>query len=179
MAISASSLSVDLIVRGGPGRSIFDDGKAAVTSNSTWNQGDQICFDTGLICLRAVSATGDAATIVGIADNVVTSGKLAGPYDGLTPVNAAQVSPGFAGPKYGVSARLTLKTGDAFAIGAKVYLADGANTQTVSSTDPGDHNHVGIFVGLAAVASAAAGQTGDVLYGCRYPNGTAGTLSLG
>lgn len=179
MAISASSLSVDNIVRGGPGRSIFEDGKAAVGTGSTWNQGDQICFDTSLVILRAVTGTGDAATIVGVADNVVTSGKLAGPYDGLTAVNAAQVSPGFVGPKYGVTARLTLKTGDAFNIGDKVYLADGADTQTVSSTDPGDHNHVGIFVGLVAVASAAAGQTGDVLYGCRYPNGSGGTLILG
>jgi hypothetical protein len=179
MSISAASFSVDDIVRGGPGKSIFDDGKAASTSNSTWHQGSQICFDTGLLCLRAVTATADAATIVGIADNVVTSGKLAGPYDGLTAVDAAQVSPGFAGPKYGVTARLKLKTGDAFNIGSKVYLADGQDDQTVSSVNPGDANHVGIYVGLSATASAAAGATGDILYGCRYPNGTAGTLSLG
>lgn len=177
MAITSAAFSVDNIVRGGPGKSLFESGKVAVTSNSTWLQGDQICWDTGLLCLRAVSATGDAATIVGVADNVVTSGKLAGPYDGLTPVNAAQVTPDFVGPKYGVTARLTLKTGDAFSIGVKVYLANGLDTQTVSSTNPGDNNHVGIFVGQT-VASAAAGQVGDVLYGCRYPNGTAGVIQF-
>lgn len=179
MAISASSGSVDNLVRSGPGRSIFEDGKAAVGSGSTWNQGDQICFDTSLHYLRAVTATGDALTIVGIADNVVSAGALVGPYQGLTAVAGAQVSPGFVGPKYGVTARLTLKTSDAFNIGDKVYLADGQSCQVVSSSNPGDGNYVGIFMGPSAVASASAGQTGDILYGARYPAAAATSLQLG
>lgn len=178
MAITAATSSVDRIIRGGPGKSIFDDGKAAISSSSSWYQGDLICFDTSAHILRVVAATGDAVTFVGIADNQVISGQLSGPYDGLTAVNAAQVTPGFTGPKYGVSAQMILKTSDAFVMGAKVYLCN-VDSQTVSSVDPGDANHVGIFVGPSAVASAAAGQQGAILIGCRYPNGTGGTLNLG
>lgn len=178
MSISASSGPSDLIVRGGPGKSMFEDGKAAVTVNSTWNQGDQICFDTGLLCIRAVTATGDGVTFVGVADNTVSAGQLASPYAGLTPVNAAQVTPGFAGPKYGVTARWKLHTGDAFAIGQKVYLSNGDDAQTVTSTNPGDANYIGIYVGLVPVTSAAAGQTGDIRVGLRYPNATGGVLSF-
>lgn len=178
MAITASTSSVDAIVRGGPGKSLFEDGKSAVGSTSTWNQGDFICFDTSLGYLRAVTATGDAATIVGVADNQIASGVLNSPYAGLTAVNAAQVTPGFVGPKYGVTVRATLKTGDAFAVGGKVFLANGQTTQTISSVDPGDANYIGIFVG-PAVSSAAAGQTGDFLIGYRYPTGSTGYLNLG
>lgn len=176
MAITASTSAVDAIVRGGPGKSIFEDGKAAVDSSSTWKQGDLLKFDTSAHALRIVSSTADAATFVGIADNSVTSGKLVGPYDGLTQVDTAQVSPGFVGPKYGVTARLTLKTGDAFNIGSLVYLTDGGDSQTVTSTDPGSTDHIGVFVGLTAVASAVAGQTGDILIGARFPNPSGSAL---
>jgi hypothetical protein len=175
MSISASSGNNDLIVRGGPGESLFEDGRAAVVVGSTaatWNQGDLMCFDTGALTLRPVSATGDGVTFVGVADNAVTNGQLNSPYQGLTPVDASQKGPGFVGPKYGVTARLLLHVGDSFTIGAKVYLSNGDNTQTVTVTDPGDHNYVGIFVGLVPVTSAVAGQTGDILIGARYPFGT-------
>lgn len=178
MAITASTSSVDAIVRGGPGKSLFDDGKSATGTGSTWNQGDFICYDSTLTYLRAVTATGDAVKIVGVADNAITSGQLNSPYGSLTPVNAAQVTPGFAGPKYGVTVRATLKTSDAFVLGGKVYLANGGDTQTISSSDPGDGNYIGIFVG-PGVASAAAGQTGDFLIGARYPSATGTGLNFG
>lgn len=169
MAIIVSTTSVDAIVLGGPGKSVFEDGKAASGATSTWLQGDLICLDTSTHVLRRVAATADSATFVGVSDNVVTAGKLAGPYDGLTAVDASQKSPGFVGPKYGVVAAMTLKTSDAFNIGDKVYLADTLNCQTVSVTDPGDHNYVGIFQGPSAVASATAGQTGNILINSVYP----------
>lgn len=175
MAITAAAASVDRIVRGDTGQTLFQSGKSAVSSSSTWKQGDLIAFLSGI--LNKVSATGNAVTFCGIADNAVTSGKLVGPYDGLTAVDAAQVTPDFVGPKYGVVARLVLKTSDAFAVGAKVYLADGLTTQTVTSSDPGDGNYIGIFVG-ATVASAAAGQQGDVLIGARYPAATGTGLNF-
>jgi hypothetical protein len=179
MAITASTLSVDNIVRGGPGKSLFEDGKT-VAGSSTWNQGDLVCFDTSSHSVRVVAATGDAVTIVGVADNNVISGKLVGPYTGLTQVDAAQSSPGFVGPKYGVTARLKLHTGDAFVLGCKVYLSDGDDTQTVTSTAP-DANYIGIFVGSggSAVASAAADQLGDILIGARYPSATGTGLNFG
>lgn len=173
MAITASTLSVDNIVRGGPGKSLFEDGKTMAGTN-TWNQGDILCLDSSSHTIRVVAATGDAVTLLGVADNNVISGKLVGPYTGLTQVNAAQVSPGFVGPKYGITVRLKLHTGDAFVLGCKVYLSDGDDCQTVTSTAP-DTNYVGIFQG-AAVASAAAGQLGDVLLGARYPSATGSGL---
>lgn len=177
MAITAATSSSNNIVRKGPGKTIFEEAKPVVSASSTWLQGEILCFDTSSHIIRRVAATGDAATLLGVADNVVTSGKLAGPYDGLTAVDAAQVSPGIVGPKYGVEVSLVLKTADAINPGDKVYLADGLSTQTVSVTDPGDHNHVGIYLG-AAIASAAAGQLITVLLGARYPAGTGGTLLL-
>lgn len=177
MAITAATVFSDNIIRKGPGKTVFEDAKPAVTSSSTWLQGEILCFDTGSHIIRRVAATADAATLLGVADDSVTSGKLAGPYDGLTAVDAAQVSAGIVGPKYGVEASLKLKTADAFNVGDKVYLADTLDTMTVSSTDPGDHNHIGVFVGVT-VASAAAGQKGAVLVGARYPAGTGGTLLL-
>lgn len=169
MAITAATSAFDSIVRGGPGASVFEDGKAACSSASTWLQGDFIYLDTSVHVLKRVAATGDAATLVGVADNSVTSGKLVGPYDGLTAVDAASVGPGFVGPKYGVISSKTLKTSDAFVIGGKVYLSNGGDTQTVTSTDPGGDLYVGIFVGPAAVASAAAGQQGQIKIIARYP----------
>lgn len=171
MAISASTSGYDSIILSGPGKSLFENGKVAA-GTSTWNQGDIMCFDTSTHVIRAVAATGDAVTLIGVADNSVVSGKLLGPYTGLTATNAAEVGPGFAGPKYGVVANPILNTGDAFAIGAKVYLIDALSCQTVSSTDPGDHNYIGIYQG-PAVTSAAAGQKGPVLIGARYPSATA------
>jgi hypothetical protein len=138
-----------------------------------------MCFDTTALNIRAVTATGDAATLIGISDVQVTSGKLAGPYDGLTAVDASQVGPDFVGPKFGVEADMVLNTGDAFTMGCKVYLKDTTNTQTVSVSNPGDNNYIGLFVDMnGPVTSASAGQVGRILIGCRYPNGTGGTLTF-
>jgi hypothetical protein len=174
MAITAAT-SADRIVRRGPGKSLFESGKSASGSTSTWNQGELICLDATTHTLRRIVATADAATLVGISDNVIVAGKLVGPYSGLTATDAAEVGPDFAGPKYGVTASLTLKTGDAFNPGDKVYAADTLTSATVSITDPSDHNHVGIYVGKA-ITAAIAGQTGPILIGCRVPNGTGGAL---
>lgn len=168
MAITAATKNVNRIVRDGPGKSMFEAGQYAVDSSSTWVQGDLLKFDSSAHALRVVSATGDSAAFVGIADNAVTGGKLVGPYAGLTDVNAAQATPGFAGPKYGVVANMILKTSDTFDIGDPVYLCEGGTSQTVTSTQPGSEDPIGIFVGPAAVASAAAGQNGQIRIGCHY-----------
>ncbi len=169
MSISAFGANFDAIVKDGPGRTMFESGKAVVSTASTWNQGDLVYLDTSAHVLKRVGSTADAATIQGVADNVVTAGKLAGPYDGLTPTDAAQVTPDFAGPRYGVVAALVLKTSDAFNPGDKVYLVEGGNSQTVSSTAAGGE-YVGIFVG-AAIASAGAGSRGYVRIGQRIATG--------
>lgn len=174
MAITASTLNQDAIYRSDNLQCRFEDGLTFVTTSITWNQGDFLCFDTSAHTIRRVAATGDAATIIGIAQQGITSGVVDGPYQGLATTNAPRA---FVGPCYGVTAYRILKTGDAFNPGVKVYLADGGTTQTVSSTDPGDGNYVGLYDGLA-VSSAAAGQTGFVKIGCRYPTATGGELEF-
>ena len=168
MSIASTGFGVDRISRQDEGKSLFDEAKNAVTSSQTWYQGDLMCFDTSLNVIRAVSATADAATFIGIADNTVLNGQLLGPYTGLTPVDGAQVSPGIVGPKYGCWANMKLNVGDVFTVGAKVYLS--TDTQTVTVTNPGDGNYIGIFMdpGLTAVS----GSTGNVLIGARYPSAT-------
>lgn len=171
MSISAASASYPgNILRGSPGSTMFESGKAVSSSASNWLQGEFVYLDTSNHILNRVSATGNAATIMGMADNVVTAGKLAGPYDGLTAVDAAQVSPDFTGPRIGVIGQPKLKTSDAFHPGDKVYLSDGGDSMTVTSTDPGDGNYVGIYVG-ATVASAASGARGPVRVGARVHTG--------
>lgn len=170
MAITAAA-GANRIVRGGPGKSVFEDGKSMCGALSTWNQGELICLDaTGY--LRRVAATTDAETLVGISDDAITAGSLVGPYAGLTAVDAAQAAVGFVGPKYGVEADLTMKTGDHFTPGCKVYLVDALDSATVSVTDPGATGHTGNYVGIYTgvdVAAAAAGQKGRILVGARYP----------
>lgn len=167
MAITAATSAKDRIIRSDSGKTLFDDAKNVVSSSVSWKQGDLLAFDTGNHVLKVVSTTGDASNFCGIADNTVTSGALAGPYDGLTAVDAAQSSPGIVGPKYGVVASLKLKSGDAFHPGDQVFLCNGSDSQTVTSTDPGSTDNIGIYVG-ASVASAASGQEGPIKIGARY-----------
>jgi hypothetical protein len=176
MAITQAQ-SADRLTRRGPGRTLFESGKSAVTLGAaacTWGQGVLLCLDAATFLLRPVAATADAATLAGLSDNVVNSGKLQGPYDGLTAVDAASQGPDFSGPKIGVTGTLTLKTGDAFTPGCKVYLADGLDSATVSVTDPGDHNYVGLYSGPAV--TAAAGATGPIFVGARTQLGTGAAL---
>jgi len=173
MAISAATYSVDRIIRSkaNNGKSMFEDGKSVCNSSSTWYQGDLICRDATSGCLRVIAATTDAATLVGIADNQVSSGKLYSPYNGLTYVDAAQVSPGFVGPKYGVVASMKLNTGDTLIPGQKVYSCDATDTQTVTATVAG--SSVGIYVG-SGVTSAPAGTLVPVLIQANYPQADQG-----
>jgi predicted RecA/RadA family phage recombinase len=171
MSITAATASYPAnIFQGSPGKTLFESGKSVSSSASNWVQGDFVYLDTGNHILNRVSSTGNAATIMGVADNVVTAGKLAGPYDGLTAVDASQVTPEFTGARYGVVSQPKLKASDAFHPGDKVYLSDGGDTQTVTSSDPGDGNYVGIYVGVT-VASAASGQRGFIRVGSRIHTG--------
>ena len=133
MSITAAGANFDAIVQDGPGKTMFESGKAVVSSASNWNQGDLVYLDTTNHILNRVSSTAHAISIQGVADNVVTSGKLAGPYDGLTAVDAAQVTPDFAGSRYGVVASMKLVSGQAYNVGAKVYLWDSGLVSSVDS----------------------------------------------
>lgn len=166
MAITAATTGKNRIFRSENPRSLFESAKNVVTSASSWQQGDLLAYDTSSHIVRVVSSTADSANFLGIADNVVSSGKLVGPYSGLTKTDASEALGDLHGPVYGVEGMMKLKSGDVFTSGLKVYLANGADTQTVSSVDPGDANHIGIYVG--PTVTAGSGSEGPCLIGARY-----------
>jgi len=160
------STSKNNIVREIAPKSLFESAKAVLSADVTYNQGDLIAFDTSAKVLK-VAGTADIDNLLGVARQKIVEGVQASPYQG-TDVDASQAIDDCAGPVYGVVAFMTLKTGDAFAAGDKVYLT--ADPQTVTSTDPGSGKHCGVYQG-GTVASAAAGQVGDILIGARYSLG--------
>lgn len=146
-------------------KSIFESAYGVLSSSVTYNQGDFIAFDTSAKVLK-VAGTADIDNLLGIARQSIVNGVAPNPYQG-TAVDASQAIADVAGPVYGVVASMVLKTGDAFTLGCKVYLT--ADPQTVTVTDPGSGaKNCGIYNGPLAVASAAAGQKGDILIGARY-----------
>lgn len=175
MAITAATTAKDRVFRSDAVKSLFEAGLAFVDTTITFKQGDHIYFDDATNLIKRCAATANAATYLGISPVSITLGILAGPYDGLTNVTS-QAPSEFQGPMYGFTALSTLKTGDTFNPGDKVYLADGADSQTVSVTDPGDANYVGIYVGAAT--TAAAGQQGTVKIGLRGLAGTGAALQF-
>lgn len=160
-----TTVAKNRIVRQVAPNSVFAAAQPVLSSSVTFNQGDLIAFDTSAKVLKAVSASTDGANILGIAPVSVSSGKLISPYQG-TAVDAAQAITDLSGPIYGVVAKLKLLSGDVFHPGDKVYLTAASDAQTVSSTDPGDGNHVGIF--QDAQVTAVSGSEGNVLVGARY-----------
>jgi hypothetical protein len=174
----AATTAFDAIIRSGAnnGKSMFDDLAASSgASTNSWNQGDLLCYDTSNFYLRAVTATGDGLSVIGIADQTVTSGKLAGPYDGLTQNNTASYGLAPSGPKYGVVAQMKLVSGVAYNFGCKVFLTN-TDAQTVSSTG-GDTNYVGVYVG-PTLASAGSAVRGACLIGARWPAATGTGLNF-
>lgn len=166
MAITAATSGKNRIFVSVAPKSEFERAKDVLSSAVTYKQGDLLAFDTSSKILKVVSTTADSANFLGIADNFVTSGKLVGPYTGLTATDAAEAIGQVEGPKYGVIATLKLLSGDAFTPGAKVYLANGADSQTVTITDPSDGKNIGLYQGPALTAGATS--EGPILLGCRY-----------
>jgi hypothetical protein len=173
MAITASTAAKNRVYRSNARKSFFEDAQSVVSTAVSWNQGDLLYFDDATNLIKVVAATGNAATFLGIADNTVSAGKLVGPYAGLTAVTAAEAISALVGPSFGVEALMKLKSGDTFNPGDKVYLADGADSQTVTSTDPGDANFIGQYQGAAVTAGSTSegvcllfgrGKTGTVQY---------------
>ncbi len=169
MAITASTSAKNRVFRSDARKSFFEQAKYAVDSTISWNQGDLMYLDTSAHLIKVVAATGNAATFLGVADNTVISGKLVGPYTGLTAVTAAEAISSLVGPSFGVEAKMKLLASDAFVTGGKVYLCN-SDSQTVSSTDPGDQNFIGFF--QDAAITAAAGDEGVILLCGRGALGT-------
>lgn len=159
------STSYNNVIKAG-GKALFDDASSVITSAVSFNQGDLIAYDATNDRLKAFAADTDSATLVGVARCKVVSGKLASPYS--TATDAAEAAGAIVGPEYGGLYELTMKTADAFNPGDLVYSA-GTDPQLITSVDSGAGSEVvGIYVGKA-VGSAAAGQKGQFVIGCRYP----------
>jgi len=153
----------NLIVRSVRPGSIFESALSVISSAISFNQGDLLYLDTATHLIKALDSDAHAANVLGIARNTVVNGKLVSSYSG-TAVDAAQAIADIAGPQYGVIALLSLKSGDTFNAGDKVYY--GGDAQTVSSTGT---NAVGIFQDASITASA--GSTGKVLIACNLGSG--------
>lgn len=169
MAITASTSSANRIYVSVDPKSLFERAEDVLSSSVTYNQGDLLAFDTSSKILKVVSTTADADNFLGIANNVVYQGKLVGPYTGLTQTNAAEAIGQVLGPVYGVVANMKLLSGDAFTPGCKVYLAWTGDSQTVTSSDPGDGKNIGIYNGPSVTAGATS--QGPCLIGARYGMG--------
>ena len=70
----------------------------------------------------------------GIAPATIEDGKLPVPY--VTDVDASRAISAIPGPVAGVVAKLVLKTGDALAFGAPVYLDGASGAYHVTATQP-------------------------------------------
>ena len=160
-----ATLPINNLIRGIP-KSIFESAINVIGSSNSWNQGDILAFDTSAKVLKAVSADSDSPNVLGVARQTIVSGKVRSPYTG-TAVDASQAIEDIAGPAYSVVAKLILKTGDAFAPGALVYLYTAGDAQHVTSTQPGTNPAIGIYQG-ANISSAASGATGEILVGNNY-----------
>lgn len=158
------STAINNIVRSVAPKSKFESCIAVLSTAVNYNQGDLIAFDTSAKVLT-VATTANVASLLGVARQTVINGVTKSPY--TTAVDASQAIEDVGGPVYGVVAFFNGKVGDAFTPGCAVYLT--ADPQTLTVTDPGSNDSVGIYQGRAA--TGAAGATIDVLVGSRYLSG--------
>lgn len=157
-----ATIPVNNIIRSVAPKSLFESALSVLSSSVSYNQGDLIAFDGTNNVLKAVTGSGQADNILGVARQTIASGKVASPYSG-TAVDSAQAIEDVAGPVYGIVAALKLKSGDSFTPGCKVYLTS-TDAQTVSSGAAG--NHIGLYQGASVTAGTAS--VGDILVGARY-----------
>jgi hypothetical protein len=149
-------------------KSMFDAAGAVLSSAVNINQGDLVAMDTSSHILKAVTADTDDQKILGVSPVTIVSGQMKSPYS--TSNDAAIGASELPGPRYGNVHGLKLHTGDAFNPGDLVYLSTADDAQTVTSVQGGGAKvAIGVYQG-SAIASAAAGQLGDILVGCRFPD---------
>jgi hypothetical protein len=165
VSITASTANLAQPYRSDDAKSLFEDGKNVNYSNLTCNIGDFIYIDTVANEINLVAATANGQYVIGQSQVALQNGVLVGPYNGLA---TPQALSDFQGPVYGVAANVILTAGEAYAPGTLVYLS-GTSSQQVTITDGvGSGYFVGVYVG-PAIASATAGQVGQVKTVCRYP----------
>jgi len=150
------------LVRSVNPQSLFESAYPVLSSACNWNQGDMLMYDATNNILNAVTGTGSAANLVGVAVQTIVNGKVPSPYQG-TMVDASQGISDIAGPQYGCVFSMFLTSGNTFTPGLPVYI--GADAQTVTTTAVG--SSVGIYQGVE-VTPSGTGTLGNVLIGARY-----------
>jgi len=147
-------------------KSLFPSAQALISVAVSFNQGDLLVLDTGTGLLKVPTLETEGSTFLGVATTTVIAGLLKRPY--TTDVDASAAISDVPGPVYGVVASCVAKTGDAFAVGATVFLDPATGTRGVAATGT---KVVGIYQGKN-IASATAGQEILVALGARYPTDT-------
>jgi hypothetical protein len=153
-------------------KSLFESAKAVISAAVSFNQGDLISLNGGVLTAYTTETT--AVNLLGVARQTVVSGVVKSPYSG-TAVDASVALEDLVGPVYGVIAKFKVKTSDSLTPGCLLYLA-GTDAQTLTVTDPGTHDHMGIYQGAAA--TAAATERYEVLVGARYGASVAGVTAI-
>lgn len=149
---------VNRITRSPQPQVVFPDMINGVSSSTDILQGDLCVLASNLV--RKVT-TGDLGTsFLGIAQVTIEDGKIPAPV--TTDVAASQAIVSIPGPVAGVVAKLVLKTGDAIAFGAPVYLDGASGAYHVTATQPMSGVAIGYYQG-GTIASATAGQQIEVL----------------
>lgn len=154
------------VVRTLTNNSLFESAKPVLSTACNWNQGDLIAFDATNNILNAVTGTGSAANLCGVANQTIVAGVVPSPYLG-TQVDASVGLSDLQGPSYGNVYGMVLKSGDAFVPGKSLYATTDPQTVTVTSAGTA----IGIYVGVA-VTPAVTGTFGDCLIGANFgPSG--------
>jgi hypothetical protein len=156
------------IVREVGRKSLFESAINVISSAVSFNQGDLLVFNdtTNLIAIPAAETEGN--TFLGVATVSIASGKLIGPYSGISDAVSTSAINDVPGPAYGVIAKCVAKTGIALAPGDSIYLDPATGTRGVTNTGT---KAIGIYQG-PTVASAVAGSEIEVLIGCRHNGDT-------
>lgn len=142
--------------------SVFESALNVIDSTVTFNQGDLLYFNSGLITRLTAESQGNL--FVGIARVSITSGKLNTPYSTPTLTPAIQDIPG---PQFGVVAQLQLANSQSFTPGLVVYADPLRGNSNVATTGT---KVIGVYQGPSVTAGAAS--YGPVYLGCRYPEDT-------
>lgn len=163
------SAPLNNIVRDVARKNMFPDLFNLLDNTVSFNQGDYLVLKGGLV-QRGTAAADTLTGGLGVAPVTVLNGKLPSPY--TTDVDASEAPTRIPGPVYGVIALLKLKTADAFDEGDLVFLdiAGDSDGRTVTSSLPAGSGPIGVFSGKS-VASAAAGEEGEIHVGQNAPEG--------
>lgn len=147
---------------------IFPDIKGLLASSADIDAGDLVVFDDATNRVVKPAAETEAATFLGVMPISIRSGKMVGPYTGLTDVDAAVAAGAMLGPQYGDVHACILKSGDTLAPGDRVYLDPTVGPRVVAAAGT---KSVGVYQGNAAVTGDGTLEI-EVLMGSRFPNDT-------